>query len=59
MRKCILLITILFVNIFSYAQYDFLKESLNNVSSAPSYLVIKIKSPSYEGEAVINSNYFY
>jgi len=59
MKRLILLLIILFVRVFSYAQYDFLKESLNSISSAPSYLVIKVKSPSYEGEAVINSNYFY
>jgi hypothetical protein len=59
MKKHILLLTILFISTISYAQYDFLKESLNNFSSAPSYLIVKVKSPSYEGEAAIFCTNFY
>jgi hypothetical protein len=44
-------------SILSYAQYDFLNESLNNLTTAPSYLVVKVKSPSYEGEAVTFNSY--
>lgn len=55
MKKYNLLIIILFISVLSHAQYDFLKESLKNISSAPSFLVIKIKSPSYKGESYINS----
>jgi hypothetical protein len=59
MKKHILFITILFINILSYAQYDCLKESLNNYGSAPSYLVVNVESPSFKGEAVIQSPLFY
>jgi hypothetical protein len=51
MKKYYFSLIFLFISILSYAQYDFLKESLI-VSSAPSYLVVKVKSPSYEGEAI-------
>jgi len=59
MKKHILLLIILFVNILSYAQYDFLEESLKSFSTAPTYLVVKVKSPSYEGEALIENWSFY
>jgi hypothetical protein len=60
MKRSILFLTALFFNIFSYAQYDFLKESLKDyVTTAPSYLVVKVKSLSYEGEAAVTSNDFY
>ena len=55
MKKHILLLIISFVSVSSHAQCDFLEESLNNISSAPSYLVVKVKSLSYEGDAVIES----
>jgi hypothetical protein len=58
MKRHIFSLLFLLISILSYAQYDFLKESLV-VSSAPSYLVVKVKSPSYEGEAVVISNDFY
>jgi len=61
-KRYFFLLIILFVNVLSYAQYDFLKESLKNFSTAPSYLIVKVKSPSYEGEVAIESvdfAYFY
>ena len=58
MKKYFLLFLILSACILSYAQFDFLRESVV-YSSAPSYLIVKVKSPSYEGEAVINSIDFY
>jgi len=58
MKKHILLTISLFISILSYAQYDFLKASLRYISSAPTYLVVKVKSPSYEGEAAIFNDRF-
>ena len=59
MKTYILLIVILFASILSYAQHDCLKATLGRFSTGPSYLVVKVKSPSYEGEAIIfNDNFF-
>jgi len=44
-KKNILFIAISFSSILSYAQYDFLKEPLANISSALSNLVVKVASP--------------
>jgi len=59
MKKNILIIIVSFISILSHAQYDALKESLDDISSAPSFLIIKVKTPSYEGEAAILSVDFY
>jgi hypothetical protein len=59
MGRHILLLSILFVSILSHAQSNFLKETLKNISSAPSYLIVKVRSPSYEGDAAIFSINFY
>jgi len=69
MKKQFLLITVLFISILSsnaqktleetIAQYDFLKETLRHLSSAPSILVVKVQSPSYKGEAYVFNSSFY
>lgn len=58
MKKNILFMVFSFVCVLSYAQFDFWEVSLREITTAPSYLVVKVKSPSYEGEAVILNHEF-
>jgi hypothetical protein len=58
MKKYILFLITLFINVLSYAQHYYLKELFTLWCSAPSYVVVKVKSPSYEGDAIITANDF-
>jgi len=58
MKKHVLFIAVLFIYILSYAQSDFWESSMRYITTAPSYLVVKVKSPSYEGDAAILNNDF-
>ncbi len=55
MKKIFLMIMIFSIVLPFYAQHEYLKKEFKYISTAPSYMVVKVKSQTYEGYAAINT----